>query len=322
MKVLAASSYGPVEQLKTFQFPIREPGMGEVRVRVAASALNPADYKVIEGSAKFLHGGNLPLAVGYDFSGTVEALGAQAGPFKIGDEVFGFLYYGMKNRQGAFAETLIAKAGEIALKPAAVSHHQVAAAATPGLTALQSLRDLGRLPGQGARVLITGVSGGVGSIGISVAKRLGASVTAIGAGGGLALAKKLGAETVIDRKTQDVYSQVKGLFDVIFDAAAAYRWSDWSASLKPDGVYITTLPSLDFLVDKIHSLLSPSTAKFVMVKSKAADLQLLGEWLADGLEVKVDSVIAVKDVAQNLARLRKGEVVGRVVVDIPGQFGV
>src|ERR1700677_2251391 len=110
MKASAASHYGPLDQLQVVELPLLEPGQGEIRVRVAASALNPADFKVLLGTLKFLHGRNFPMVVGYDFSGTIEALGPGVTDFKTGDDVFGFLPYGMGSQQGAFAETLVAKA--------------------------------------------------------------------------------------------------------------------------------------------------------------------------------------------------------------------
>src|SRR5271154_348082 len=93
MRVLAASHYGPLDQLQVIELSTPEPGQGEIRVRVVASALNPADFKVILGTMKFLHGRNFPMVMGYDFSGTIEALGPGAESFKVGNEVFGFLPY-------------------------------------------------------------------------------------------------------------------------------------------------------------------------------------------------------------------------------------
>jgi len=159
MRAMAAPGYGPLERLASIDVPLPSPGRGEVRVRVMASALNPADYKVLLGSLKFLHARNRPLIVGYDFSGVVDAVGSDAGDLAVGDEVFGFLPYGPGNRRGAFAEALIAKCGEVMRKPRGVSHERAAAAATTGLTAIQSIRDLGRLPATGGKVLVTGGSG-------------------------------------------------------------------------------------------------------------------------------------------------------------------
>ena len=316
MRAIGLAQYGSLEQLASITLPVPEPGRGEVRVRVHASALNPADYKVALGEVKFLHARNFPMVLGYDFSGVVEQLGAETSGFKVGDPVFGHLPYSFSNRRGAFAEVLLARADEIALKPESVSHAQAAAAATPALTALQALRDVGRLSETGGIVLVTGVSGGVGSCAVLVARRLGASVVGVGSGRGLELAKSLGAETLIDRKRQDVFRDSAGPFDVVFDAAAAYRWRQWKGKLKPGGAYVTTLPSLAFVVDKLVSAVSSTRVGFVSVKSRASDLRLVGQWLSSGLSVPIDSTVPVRDVAKGLATLRQGEVVGRIGVDV------
>ncbi|MBK9759475.1 MAG: zinc-binding dehydrogenase [Flavobacteriales bacterium] len=233
--------------------------------------------------------------------------------------MFGFLPYGPFNKQGAFAEALIARADRIAEKPAAVSHQQAAAVATAGVTAIQSLRDLGAL-GKGQHVAITGVSGGVGLLAVAVAKRLGATVTAIGSGRGLQLAKDMGAEQLVDRTSVAVPGSVNGKFDVVFDPAAAYRWATWKPSINPKGHYVTTLPSMGFAVDKLASLFASTGVHFVNVKGRSADLQLLGRWLTEGLHVHVDHVVDIRDVARSIARLQKGGVVGRIVVDVLGKF--
>ena len=299
--------------------PLPSPGAGEIRVRVHASALNPADNKVALGRLKFLHARNFPMILGYDFSGVIDAVGSDVA-WKCGDAVFGFLPYGPFNRRGAFAESLIARGNEVARKPEGVSHAQAAAAATPALTALQAIRDLGRLPASGGRVLITGVSGGVGSTAISVARRLGATVVAVGSGSGLTLARKLNAVEVIDRKQQDVFGGSDGAYDVVFDAAAAYRWGQWKRKLKPGGVYVTTLPSLPYFIDRIKCMASPSKARFVNVKCRPADLDQVARWLEAGDQIAIDSTIPVREVATGLARIDRGEAVGRIVVDVQQGF--
>jgi len=316
MRALAASRYGALNELRIVDLPVPDPGPREVRIRVHATALNPADYKVLTGTMKFLHARNFPLIAGYDFSGTIEALGTDSEPWKAGDDVFGFLPYSPGNRRGAFAEFLISRTDEMALKPPGVSHIVAAAAATPGVTALQALRNLGHLPDRDGQVLVTGVSGGVGSLAVGVARRLGAGVTAVGSGRGLEIARKHGAERLIDRKTQDVRASVEGPFDVIFDAAATSRWSQWNSLIKPGGAFVSTLPSLPFAVDYLASVFTSTRARAVLVKPRAADLRLLGEWLATGLEVTLDSTIPLAEVPEGLARLQRGEVTGRVAVDV------
>jgi NADPH:quinone reductase-like Zn-dependent oxidoreductase len=320
MRAIAVPSYGSLDRFRAIDVPTPEPGRHQARVRVHAAAVNPADYKVVLGEGKILHGWRFPMIVGYDFSGTVEAVGRCVSDLAVGTEVFGFLPYGPTNGRGSFAESLVADVRELSPKPPGVSHAAAAASATPGLTALQMLRDHGRLRGTGQRVLLTGVSGGVGSLAVGIARRLGASVTAVGSGRGLALASRLGAERVIDRKAEDPRSTASGPFDVVADAAAAYRWRDWRDKLAPDGTYVTTLPSLGLAVDWIASLRSTTRVKFVSVKSRSEDLRLLGSWLAEGLEVPLDRIVPVRDVGGALEQLRCGRVLGRIGVDVANGF--
>jgi NADPH:quinone reductase len=158
--------------------------------------------------------------------------------------------------------------------------------------------------------------GGVGSIGVAIAKRLGGKVIAVGSGRGLQLARDMGADVVVDRKQDGAVNALMGPYDVVFDAAAGYRWSQWRRRLSKDGTFITTLPSVAFIVDKLSSYLSSTRCAVIMVKSKPADLRLLGEWLGGGLTVAIDRTISLAEVPENLARLERSDVLGRVVVQI------
>jgi NADPH:quinone reductase len=323
MRALATDRYGALDRLRIMEVALPEPGPGEVRVRVHATALNPADYKVAQGRMKFLHARNFPLVLGYDFSGVVEALGPGVGDLELGAAVFGFLPYGPGNRRGAFAEALIARRDQLALKPSGVSHAQAAACATPGLAALQSLRDLARIDRPGQRVLVTGVSGGVGSLAVGVARRLGAAVTAVGSGPGLDLASNMGAERVIDRTREDaVRAAGPGHLDAVFDAAAAHRWRHWRSALGRHGTFVTTMPSAKFAVDKLASLVSGPRCELIMVKSRPDDLRTLGDWMTSGLVATVDSTISLSEVPSGLDRLERGHVLGRIVVEIQAGSGI
>jgi NADPH:quinone reductase-like Zn-dependent oxidoreductase len=260
------------------------------------------------------------MVLGYDFSGVIDAVGPEASRWKPGDSVFGFLPYGPGNNQGAFSEFIVTESDQIALKPPAVSHVQAAAAATSALTALQSFRDQGKLPPANTKVLITGVSGAVGSTAILVARRLGAQVTAVGSKNGLELAKRFGANAVIDRSAQNLVESARGSFDVIFDPAAAYRWRQWKAKLKDGGAFVTTLPSGGFVADKLTSLFSSSSVGLAYVKSKDKDLERLAKWQEEGFEVAIDSSYPVRDLAQAFARYRQGNVLGRIVITVADGF--
>jgi NADPH:quinone reductase-like Zn-dependent oxidoreductase len=320
MRAMTLKAYGAKDGYFLEDLPTPEPKRGEVRIKVHASAFGPADFKVSRGIVKFLHARNFPIILGYDFSGVVDAIGLGESHWKPGDNVFGFLPYGPSNKRGAFGEFMIARADQIALKPPKISHAQAAAAATAGLTAMQGIRDQGKLPPKNARVLITGVSGAVGSVAILVAKKLGAHITAVGSQHGLELAKKLGADVLVDRKKGNVFESANGPFDVIFDSAAAYRWSQWKGKLRKGGTFVTTLPSMAFIADKLASLVSASRVQMVYVKANNPDLALLGDWLGEGMEIPVDSTYPVSKIDQALSRYEKGDYLGRILVDVANGF--
>jgi NADPH:quinone reductase-like Zn-dependent oxidoreductase len=319
MRAMAMPSYGPVEQMKLVELPTPEPRAGQVRVKVHASAVNPSELKVATGSTKILHGRNFPMVLGYDFSGVVDLVGAGVATVAEGDEVFGFLPYSGSNKLGAFAEYTVSAASGLARKPASASHAVAAAAATPAITALQSLQDLGRLP-SGGRTLIIGASGGVGALAVGVAKKLGAEVVAVCATHAVDFVKELGAEVVIDRKKEDPLRVAKGPFDVVFDAAAVSSWSATRHLLGKGGVYVTTLPGPAIVFHLGLSLFTATRAKIVVVKSRTDDLALVGRWLTEGLKVPIDSTVPVRDVVAGIKRLAAGEMRGRISVDVIGGF--
>jgi NADPH:quinone reductase-like Zn-dependent oxidoreductase len=320
MKTIASPSYGPLAQLTLTELPLPEPRQGEVRVKVAATAVNPADYKSLLGTLKFLHGRQFPMVVGYDFAGTIDAVGAEVRGFIQGDPVFGFLAYGGSTKQGTFAEFVVTPITQLTRLPKDLSPAVAAACATPGVTALQALRDEGRLP-QGGRVLIIGASGGVGSVAIGVARKLGAaSVTAVCSTHAVDFVRDLGADEIIDRKKEDPLKVAKGPFDVVFDAAAAHSWTQARHLVKPGGAYVTTLPSLTFAIDKVKSLFASQRCGVVFVKSLSSDLEIIGKWVAEGMKVPIATTLPVRDVRQGIEKMMSGEMKGRIAIDVAGGF--
>ncbi len=180
MRVMGWSSAGSKKPPRVFEVDVPVPGPNQVKVKVSWTAVNRADLRVSSGEfvGRLLHARVSPLVMGYDFSGSVVEGGPGMDDLRPGDEVFGFLPYASTTRQGSFAEYVVVDRGTVGRKPQSVTHETAAAAATPGLTALQFLRDLGRLKAAD-KVLIIGASGGVGSLSVGVAKRLGAHVTAV-----------------------------------------------------------------------------------------------------------------------------------------------
>ena len=314
-----------IDVLAICEVPLPEPGPGEVRVHVRASALNPADQRVLGGEflGNVLHGKQRPIVTGWDLAGTVEAAGPGA-DLAVGDEVFGCLAYARSTKRGAFAEAVVAPAFTLARRPEGLSPADACALATAGLTALQTIRDIGRVkPGQ--RVLIVGASGGVGSLAVGVATRLGASVTGVCGAGAADFVRALGASAILVREQIDLRSlgRERGdaeRYDVILDAAVAYSFGSLRHLLRPGGVYISTLPGPGIIFSRALAPLFGKRAAFVVVQSRRADLEQLAAWVAQGMTVPIDSTFPVRDVARALSRLKAGGMKGRVVVDVEGGF--
>ena len=157
MRAAILEKNGPVDSVVLGELPAPRLGRDEILVRVHASSVNPADVKVCTGrdGGGFIHARKFPMAVGFDFSGVVEEVGAGVTTRSVGDAVFGHLPYSPTTRQGSLAELVAVKPGSVGVKPESVPHEQAAAAATVGCTALQGLRDRGRLQA-GQRVLVNG----------------------------------------------------------------------------------------------------------------------------------------------------------------------
>jgi NADPH:quinone reductase-like Zn-dependent oxidoreductase len=198
MKSITYSRYGGPDVLQLTDGPDPVAGRGELVARVRAAALNPLDWKIRAGTLSLLAGRKFPKHTGYDFSGVVESCGPEVTGFKPGDEIFGQTNPFAADC-GTFAERCVTLATQVVLKPAGVSFAEAAAAPCAGLSALQSLRHC--RVGPGSRVLLIGASGGLGLYAIPLAKQLGAHVTAVCSAQGLDWVRRLGADTVIDRKT-------------------------------------------------------------------------------------------------------------------------
>src|SRR5438132_11012532 len=217
VKAAVYCDYG-LAHLKIEEVEKPTPTDDQVLVRVRAASVNPYDWHFVEGSPKIMRGmiGGLrkpkDTRLGVDFAGTVEAVGKNVTQFNAGDEVFG-------GKGGAFAEYVTPRADRaIALKPANVTFEEAASVNIAGLTALQAVRDKGKIqPGQ--KVLINGASGGVGTFAVQIAKSFGADVTGVCSTRNVDLVKSLGADRVIDYTKED-YTKSDQKYDVILDHAA------------------------------------------------------------------------------------------------------
>ncbi|QFU90966.1 Zinc-type alcohol dehydrogenase-like protein [Amycolatopsis sp. YIM 10] len=211
---------------------VPEPTVGEhdVLVRVEAAGLNPLDEKIRAGEFKQILPYQLPLILGNDVAGTVIRVGTAVRGFKPGDEVYGRPH---QDRIGTFAERIAVAEGDLALKPASIGMDEAGSLPLAALTAWQALVERGKVrPGQ--KVLIHAGAGGVGSIAIQLAAHLGASVATTASGSNADFVRALGADTVIDYRTQDFEQLLTG-YDLVLDSIGGKTLEKSLRVLKPGG---------------------------------------------------------------------------------------
>jgi len=232
MKAYVYRDFGSPDVLRLEEIEKPVPADNQLLIRVHAVSVNPLDWHYMEGTPYlgrlvefgFLKPRNTRLGV--DYAGTVEAVGKEVTQFKPGDEVYG-------NRFGAFAEYICATDKALALKPANLTFDQAAAIPVAGVTALQGLRDKGKLqPGQ--KVLINGASGGVGTFAVQLAKTMGAEVTGVCSGRNVELVRSLGAAHVIDYTKED-FTKSGQRYDLIIDNVGNRSALEFTRVLNPEG---------------------------------------------------------------------------------------
>jgi NADPH:quinone reductase-like Zn-dependent oxidoreductase len=234
MKAVRIHAYGGVDVLRYEDVPRPRPGPGEVLVRVHAAGVNPVDAAIREGRLRERLHSTLPLTLGWDVSGAIEALGPGVTRFRRGDAVFAYLAL---TRGGGYAEYVVMAEAEAAPKPTSIDHVQAASVPVVALTAWQSLVDKAQLqPGQ--TVLIHGGSGGVGTMAIQIAKIRGARVIATGSARNLDYLKSLGADEVIDygaTRFEDVVKDVDVVFDLVGKDTQERSWQ----VIKKGGILVS-----------------------------------------------------------------------------------
>lgn len=239
MKIVLIRKFGPPEVMNIEE--VDKPAIpgDQVLIRVHYSSVNPVDWKIRNGSLKFLTGSKFPMMLGFDIAGEVIDVGPAVTKFKKGDRVFGMLHY---RQRGAYAEYVAAKEEDLAMIPENLDFREASAVPLAGLTAYQALHHKGNIK-RGDVVLINGASGGVGSFAVQIAKAAGAIVTAVCGTDNLERIKALGVDRVIDYRKQD-FTELPDKFDIIFDAVGKRSFFQIRRNLKANSSYVTTLPNM------------------------------------------------------------------------------
>jgi NADPH:quinone reductase-like Zn-dependent oxidoreductase len=314
MKAIVYDRYGPPDVLALRE--VEQPAVkdDQVLVRVHATSVNPADWHIMTGTpylARLSAGLRRPKVQipGIDLAGRVEAVGGKVTRFRPGDEVFG-------TGASTFAEYAGAPEDGLAPKPANLTFEQAAAVPVAGITALQGLRDKGRLqPGQ--KVLIIGASGGVGTFAVQLAKALGAEVTAVCSTRNVELVRALGADHVIDY-TQEDFTQGGPRYDLILDNAGNHSLSKLRRALAPTGRLIPNSGSAGlgtFITAFVSSPFLRQQGRPYLSVPKLKDLTFLKELIEAGkVTPAIDRTYPLSDAADAFRYLGNGHARGKVVI--------
>src|SRR6266496_2635184 len=326
MKAIVYCDYG-VANLKFEDVEKPVPNDDQILVKVRAASVNPYDWHFIEGTPKIIRLMGVGLRkpkdtrLGVDFAGTVEAVGKNVTQFKPGDDVFG-------GKGGAFAEYVCRRAeGAVALKPANLTFEQAASVPIAAITALQGLRDKGKVQ-TGQKVLINGASGGVGTFAVQIAKSFGADVTGVCSTRNVDLVRSLGADHVIDYTKED-FAKGAERYDVILDNVPNHSLSECRAILNPNGKYVMIGgggPNDNRWVGPFGRViktmvLSPFVSQkmgMMMADPSSKDLTLLADMMQTG---KIKPVIdrtykSLSEVPDAIRYLEEGHARGKVVITV------
>mgnify|MGYP000182662736 CR=1 FL=1 len=324
MTAAVCHAYGSPDVLELQEIEKPEPADDEVLVRVRAASINPVDWYGMAGRP---YVGRVTMGVlkpksdrlGVDFAGTVEAVGRDVAHVRPGDDVFGA-------RNGALAEYVcVREERAIVPKPASLTFEEAAAVPVAALTALQGLRDKGRLEA-GQHVLINGASGGVGTFAVQIAKALGAEVTGVCSTGKVDLVRSLGADHVVDYTRED-FTRSGRRYDLMLDVAGSRSWRECTRVLSPQATLVVAgapkggllLGPLSHVVRlRVASVGSSRTVVFFVAQMNKADLDVLRELLESGkVTPVVDRRYELSEVAEAFRYLEEGHARGKIVVSVP-----
>jgi NADPH:quinone reductase-like Zn-dependent oxidoreductase len=330
VKAFVIERYGP-DTLRLAEMPKPQPRDTDVLVQIHAASVNPVDFKIRDGKLKPIIPYRLPIALGNDLSGVVVEVGAAVRGFKPGDEVYA---RADKDRIGSFAEFIAVQEAFVALKPASLSMQEAASIPLVALTALQAFERAGLKAGQ--KVLIHAGSGGVGTVAIQLAKHLGAFVATTSSSANIEWVKALGADVIIDYKTQDFATMLRD-YDMVLDTLGEKVLAQSLQVLRRGGqiVSISGPPDpafarewqLGWVMEQVFRVISyklRSRAKrrgvsysFLFMKPSGEQLREIGALFDAGeLRPVVDRVFPFAETVEALRYVERGHAKGKVVIDI------
>lgn len=312
MKSAVINKYGGPEVFEITEVPKPSPKPNEILIRVYASSINPVDWKLRKGNWRFFLIGKFPVILGFDAAGEVLETGAKVTRFKPGDKVFSRLD---RKFGGAYAQYATGSEHTFSAIPSILPFEEAAGLPLAGVSALQALRDKGRI-NAGKKVLINGASGGVGHFALQLAKIYGAEVTAVSSNRHTKLMDELKPDHWIDYTKED-FTKNKNTYDIIFDVIGNKSFLHCRRSLQRGGIYITSLPRPKLLLHKLFSVFTGRKVKAFLMKSNASDLDLLSSFVKTGkLKIHIDKIFPLNQISEAHKYSQTGKAEGKIIIKI------
>jgi NADPH:quinone reductase-like Zn-dependent oxidoreductase len=307
MKAARMHNYGGPEVLVYEDVPRPEAAADEVLIRIHAASVNPVDWKIRDGYGKESFGHQLPHILGCDVAGIVEAVGAEVNRLQVGNSVYG---YTSLRREGTYAEFIVAKASEIAIKPNTLNFIEAAAVPVGALTAWQAIFDIAHLEA-GQTILVHAAAGGVGSMAVQLAKAKGAYVWGTASARNADFLKELGVDQVIDYQTTPFETVVHNV-DVVFDTLGGETQQRSLTVLKPGGILVSSVqPPPEQIAE------TGVRGAMVAVQPNAAQLDEITA-LIDAGKIKpfVETILPLAEVRQAHELSQSGRTRGKIVLQV------
>ena len=318
MKAIVIRKFGPPDVMDIEEIHKPVISHDEVLVRVHYSSVNPVDWRMRNGSLRFLTGSRFPMILGFDVAGEVVETGRSVTKFKKGNKVFAMLDY---MKRGAYAEYARIREASAVLIPENMDLKEAAAIPLAALTAYQALHRKGKIK-SGYSVLINGSSGGVGSFAVQIAKAVGATVTAVCGTANIETVRTLGADKVIDYTKQDV-NALLDMYNIIFDTVGTLSFLGISGNLTKYGSYITTIPKKPaavfslILVPVLFLFGYRKKATLINVRPSGSDLNSLSLLVKEKkLTPLIDRVFTLEEIREAHAYSETGRARGKIVIKI------
>ncbi|WP_263704350.1 NADP-dependent oxidoreductase [Bacillus thuringiensis] len=329
MKAMIIDKYGKVP-MRMAEVPTPEINEYEVLAEIHAASINPIDFKIRDGKVKMLLKYEMPLILGNDFSGVITKVGSKVTRFKVGDEIYA---RPRKNKIGTFAEYIAIHEDDIALKPKNLSFEEAASIPLVGLTSYQALHDIMQLQ-KGQKILIHAGSGGVGTFAIQLAKIMGATVTTTASEAGANLVKSLGADEIINYKTEKFEDILKD-YDAVFDTIGGTTLEKSFNIIKSGGniVSVSGMPNARFGKEfgsgffktllfslaskKLTALEKKHNAQysFLFMKPSGDQLRTIANYIEAGkIKPVIDRVFPFEDAQKAMEYSEAGRAKGKIIV--------